>query len=115
MPIPNSNPYCLAYFVFELLFGSLFIVNMFIEVVISTFNIEKEKKSYNTKLTKLEYEYIETCIACYKKKPLKIYQKSKYKFRNKAYEIANSTKFDFFIFSCILVNLVLLTLTWYGD
>ena len=73
MPVPNNNPFCLAYFVLELLLGSLFILNMFIEVVISTFNREKEKISFNTKLTKLESEYIETCIACYQKKPLKIY------------------------------------------
>ena len=38
-----------------------------------------------------------------------------YEIRNKAYKIANSTKFEYFIFSCIVVNLVLLTLTWYGD
>jgi translation initiation factor 2 beta subunit (eIF-2beta)/eIF-5 len=50
---------------------AVFIFNIFIGAVISTFDNEKEKISHNTQLTELEREYIETCIKCYKISPKK--------------------------------------------
>ena len=43
------------------------------------------------------------------------YQPSRLKVRDKIYTIATSKEFDFFIFACISLNILLLTLTWYGD
>jgi voltage-dependent calcium channel T type alpha-1I len=43
------------------------------------------------------------------------YQPSRFKVRDKIYTIATSKQFDFFIFACISLNILLLTLTWYGD
>jgi hypothetical protein len=54
MPEVNSHPEAILYFVVSIFVSSLFILNMFVGVVISTFNIEKEKLSNNTHLTKLE-------------------------------------------------------------
>jgi hypothetical protein len=54
MPKENNNPAAILYFVISIVVSSLFILNMFVGVVISTFNIEKEKLSHNTHLTKLE-------------------------------------------------------------
>lgn len=48
--------------------------NLFIGVVVNTFNKEKEKISHNAYLTSLEFEYIETCIKCLKIKPLKVFR-----------------------------------------
>lgn len=48
--------------------------NLFIGVVVNTFNKEKEKISQNAYLTSLEFEYIETCIKCLKIKPLKVFR-----------------------------------------
>jgi len=44
-------------------------VNLFVGVVIATYEKEKEKLSNNTQLTALELEYIDTCIKCYKVSP----------------------------------------------
>ena len=50
--------------------GSLFILNLFVGVVINTFNIEKEKLSRNNLMTNLQNEYCEVLIKCYGLKPL---------------------------------------------
>lgn len=45
--------------------GSLFILNLFVGVVINTFNIEKEKLSHNNLMTTLQDEYVEVMIKVY--------------------------------------------------
>ena len=45
--------------------GSLFILNLFVGVVINTFNIEKEKLSRNSLMTDLQDEYCDVLIKCY--------------------------------------------------
>lgn len=42
--------------------GSLFILNLFVGVVINTFNIEKEKLSRNSQMTDLQNEYASVLI-----------------------------------------------------
>lgn len=64
-----NHPEYIIYFVTSIFVSAWFILNMFVGVVISTFNIEKEKLSHNTHLTKLESEYIDICLLCYKAKP----------------------------------------------
>lgn len=64
-----SSPITIIYFVIVLLLQSLFMVNLFVGVVIATYEKEKEKLSNNTQLTALELEYIDTCIKCYKVSP----------------------------------------------
>lgn len=50
--------------------GSLFILNLFVGVVINTFNIEKEKLSRNNLMTEIQNEYCEVLIKSYGLKPL---------------------------------------------
>lgn len=69
MPSSMSSPITIIYFVIVLLLQSLFMVNLFVGVVIATYEKEKEKLSNNTQLTALELEYIDTCIKCYKVSP----------------------------------------------
>jgi hypothetical protein len=49
-----SSPITMIYFVIVLLFQSLFMVNLFVGVVIETYEKEKEKLSNNNYLTILE-------------------------------------------------------------
>lgn len=53
MPLRNNNPFFILFFSVFMIIGSLFILNLFVGVVINTFNIEKEKLSRNTQLTDL--------------------------------------------------------------
>lgn len=53
MPLRNNNPFFILFFSVFMIIGSLFILNLFVGVVINTFNIEKEKLSRNAQLTDL--------------------------------------------------------------
>jgi hypothetical protein len=52
-----------------MIFGSLFITNLFIEVVINTFDKEKKKIDRNHMLTNFQKEWIQLQIKCYAARP----------------------------------------------
>jgi hypothetical protein len=51
-PVRNANPVYQYVFIIYMIFGSLFITNLFIEVVINTFDQEKKAIDRNYRLTK---------------------------------------------------------------
>lgn len=51
VPRRNETPGFIAFFSFFMIVGSLFILNLFVGVVINTFDIEKEKLSHNNLMT----------------------------------------------------------------
>lgn len=59
----------ILFFILFLILGFLFILNLFVGVVLNTFNLEKDKLSNNNKLTKLQHEYLEVMNHCYKTYP----------------------------------------------
>lgn len=60
----------IAFFMLFMVVGSLFILNLFVGVVINTFNIEKEKLSRNNLMTGLQNEYTEVLIKAYGERPV---------------------------------------------
>lgn len=94
--------------------GSLFILNLFVGVVINTFNIEKEKLSKNALMTDLQDEYVEVLIKCYSRRPLKALIETGNKFRDQMSRIVQHPAFEIFIFSCICLNTIVLAMSWYG-
>ena len=71
VPERNLNPGYIIYFSIFMIVGSLFILNLFVGVVISTFNVEKEKLSHNGLMTPLQNEYVEALIKCFVTNPKK--------------------------------------------
>ena len=65
VPRRNENPFFVFFFMFFMVIGTLFILNLFIGVVINTFDKEKEKLSRNNLMTDLQNEYCEVLIKCY--------------------------------------------------
>ena len=57
-PIRNANPFYQYIFIVYMIFGSLFITNLFIEVVINTFDKEKKAIDRNDRLTTFQKEWI---------------------------------------------------------
>lgn len=53
VPRRDNNMIFILFFSFFMVVGSLFILNLFVGVVINTFNIEKEKLSRNNLITEL--------------------------------------------------------------
>ena len=74
MPIKNNNPASAFFFIFYLVVGALFIFNLFVGVVISTFSEEKEKLVRNNLLTPLQMEYCDTMTKCFQAKAKIVYQ-----------------------------------------
>lgn len=65
MPRLNAHPAYIFFFTFFMIVGTLFILNLFVGVVINTFDKEKEKLSNNNMMTDLQNEYCEILIKCY--------------------------------------------------
>jgi voltage-dependent calcium channel T type alpha-1G len=64
-PKRGVNPLYQYVFIVYMIFGSLFITNLFIEVVINTFDKEKRAVDRNDRLTNFQREYIQLQLKCY--------------------------------------------------
>jgi hypothetical protein len=89
-------------------------LNMFVGVVISSFNNEKQKISNINRLTNLELEYINTCINCFKSKPELLFQSTGNKFRDILIKIAKSKPFNVAVYIAIFANFLVLIPQYYG-
>lgn len=88
VPRRNNKLVLIIFFTLLMVVGSLFLMNLFVGVVINTFNIEKMKLSRNNLLTELQNEYVEVLIKCYTLRPIKTVIKSGNKFRDQMLRIA---------------------------
>jgi hypothetical protein len=93
---------------------TLLFLNLFVGVVIDSFNNEKEELSLNKLLKKVQKTWIETLQLCYTAKPMISTPKTNQLFRDLMIDFCNSKKFDNFILICILGNTLQLTIIWYG-
>ena len=98
-----------------MIFGFLFILNLFVGVVLNRFNLEKDKLSHNGELTKLQLEYLEVMKNCYQSVPQKLNRESGNKCRNICNKVAESSAFHAFIFTSIVLNSICLSITWYRE
>ena len=98
-----------------MIFGFLFILNLFVGVVLNRFDLEKNKLSHNNELTKLQHEYLEVMKNCYLMQPQRQQTKSGNRLKQMCKDIAKSKSFDRFIFICIVLNSISLSITWYEE
>ena len=98
-----------------LFFGSLFILNLFVGVVISTFNREKDELSNKKLLTTLQQEYLEVLGNVYLATPERRFILTGNRVRDYCRKIANSDCFSNTILSCIILNTICLSITWFGE
>lgn len=112
-PQRGENPIYQFVFIVYMIFGSLFITNLFIEVVINTFDKEKRAIDMNDRLTPFQKEYIQLQLKCYNTTPqTKI--NTKLAIRKYSLMIVEHDYFDPLIMSVILLNALALTLIWVG-
>ena len=69
VPMKNSRPLSVFFFIFFMIVGSLFILNMFVGIVINVFNKEKEELQLNHLLTETELDWCDVLIGIYTSKP----------------------------------------------
>lgn len=111
----NNDPIQILFFMLYMIACSLFVLNMFVGIVINVFNREKESLYMNHKITPFQREWCDVLVSCYSQKPLVKYQLSGNEFKDTCYKVATSAILDNFIFLCIIINTICLSLTWYNE
>jgi len=113
VPIINNNWYYVIFFMMLVVIICLLFLNLFVGVVIETFNSEKEHLSLNHLLRHIERQWIAVQIQTYSAKPFFKVPKSRNALRNFCIQFCQNDKFDQFILICIFLNTILLTIKWY--
>nr|AAP20106.1 voltage-sensitive sodium channel alpha-subunit [Pediculus humanus] len=114
-PIRETNIYMYLYFVFFIIFGSFFTLNLFIGVIIDNFNEQKKKAggSLEMFMTEDQKKYYNAMKKMGSKKPLKAIPRPKWKPQAIVFEICMNTKFDMIIMLFIGLNMLTMTLDHY--
>ena len=87
---------------------------MYVGVVVSTFNEQKEKLGKNFLLTETQKQWINMKLKLLNSKPyIKKMSSSKNKYRILAFKISRSKKFENFISAVIVFNCLILMINWY--
>jgi len=111
---PYSKESLSIFFIVYILVCSFFILNLFVGVIITTYNREKEKLGKNFLLTEQQKKWLETKILIIEAKPKVFMRKPKTKWRQSIYNLVSHRYFDRAIMSCIIFNALILCNKWYN-
>ncbi|XP_034241357.1 sodium channel protein para isoform X3 [Thrips palmi] len=114
-PIRETNIYMYLYFVFFIIFGSFFTLNLFIGVIIDNFNEQKKKAggSLEMFMTEDQKKYYNAMKKMGSKKPMKAIPRPRWKPQAIVFEIVTNKKFDMIIMLFIGFNMLTMTLDHY--
>lgn len=114
-PIKEYKPAWTYFFIAFILFGSLFIMNLFVGVVIDTFNKEGIKLGKNELLTSRQREWVQAQLDSFASRPLRRRTRQySSKFRNLCAYVESSKYFEIAILICIIGNTIALAVNWYN-
>ena len=111
----KNRPLWAFFFICFIIIGAFFILNLFVGVVISTFNREKESLGKNFLLTEKQKEWLDMKLLMFRSKPKKMVKQHKNQIRNTFLQISNHPSFDVIIMVCIILNTLVLMLKWYDQ
>eukprot|EP00095_Tigriopus_kingsejongensis_P003327 snap_masked-scaffold524_size146631-processed-gene-0.4 protein:Tk03327 transcript:snap_masked-scaffold524_size146631-processed-gene-0.4-mRNA-1 annotation:"sodium channel protein para" len=116
-PIHEVNVYMYLYFVFFIIFGSFFTLNLFIGVIIDNFNEQKKKISGSLEMfmTDDQKKYYAAMKKMGNKKPVKAIPRPRWKPQAIVFGIVTNKKFDMIIMLFIALNMLTMTLDHYGQ
>jgi len=111
----TNSLYIFLYLILVIVLALLF-TNMFVSIVIGTYNMEKDFLSFNLLLTEEQRSWIQVQIMTYKAKPIIFLNTHSTSFiRNTAIKISLSRAFDNTIIACIILNTLVMALTWFDE
>ena len=113
-PKRDSSPNYVILFIVFIIIASFFIMNLFVGVIISTFNREKEKEGGNVLLTKVQKKWLNQKLLMIQSTP-KVQIKIPSGIRFKFYKLHNKIWFEYGIYASILLNTLALTIVWYDQ
>eukprot|EP00347_Sterkiella_histriomuscorum_P005312 403357086 len=111
-----STPYWNVFFIFFIIVGNFFVLNLFVGVVISTFNREKEVLGKNFLLTNQQKQWLEQKKLCIQVQP-KITNNLTHenKIREFIRKVVIHKCFEITILIIIILNTIVLMITWFGQ
>ncbi|KAI5721996.1 hypothetical protein M8J76_002131 [Diaphorina citri] len=113
-PIRETNIYMYLYFVFFIIFGSFFTLNLFIGVIIDNFNEQKKKiSSLEMFMTEDQKKYYNAMKKMGSKKPLKAIPRPRWRPQAIVFEVVTDKKFDMVIMLFIGLNMLTMTMDHY--
>ncbi|XP_057653296.1 sodium channel protein para isoform X3 [Diorhabda carinulata] len=114
-PIRETNIYMYLYFVFFIIFGSFFTLNLFIGVIIDNFNEQKKKirGSLEMFMTEDQKKYYNAMKKMGSKKPMKAIPRPRWRPQAIVFEIVTNKKFDMIIMLFIGLNMLTMTMDHY--
>ncbi|VVC31902.1 Sodium ion transport-associated,Voltage gated sodium channel, alpha subunit,EF-hand domain,Ion transport [Cinara cedri] len=114
-PIREKNIYMYFYFVFFIIFGSFFTLNLFIGVIIDNFNEQKKKTGASLEMfmTEDQKKYYNAMKKMSSKKPLKAIPRPRWRPQSIVFQIVTDKKFDMLIMLFIGLNMLTMTLDHY--
>ncbi|XP_076464769.1 sodium channel protein para-like [Babylonia areolata] len=115
-PDREVNIYSYIYFVLFIILGSFFTLNLFIGVIIENFNSQKKKAGGSLELfmTDDQKKYYQAMKKMSSKSPQKSIPKPKLKFAALIFDLTTDQKFDIAIMMIIMLNMLTMTLEFYG-
>ncbi len=93
--------------------GSFFFLNLFVGVVISTFNIEHDKIGGNNLLTEKQKEWIDLRLLVLRSEPMRKLRPPENRFRAQLFRIQENKWFENFTTCAIIANTAVLMVKWY--
>ncbi|KAG5673889.1 hypothetical protein PVAND_003895 [Polypedilum vanderplanki] len=114
-PLRETNIYMYLYFVFFIIFGSFFTLNLFIGVIIDNFNEQKKKAggSLEMFMTEDQKKYYNAMKKMGSKKPMKAIPRPRWRPQAIVFELVTNKKFDMIIMLFIGLNMLTMTLDHY--
>jgi hypothetical protein len=112
-PVSNHNPAMVLVFVVLIIIISMLFLNLFVGVVIETFNVEKGLLTYNQLLKDSQKAWIEVQILTYGAKPALKSVKTGSWLRDMCIDFVTWAWFEIFIMACIVGNTIVLAIKWY--
>ncbi|XP_025026429.1 sodium channel protein type 10 subunit alpha-like [Python bivittatus] len=115
-PCFENNVYAYIYFVVFIIFGSFFMLNLFIGVVIDNFNQQRKKiRGELIFLSEEQKKYYNALKKLGTKKPHKTIPRPLNQFQGLLFDIVNKEAFELFIMSLIFLNVVVMAVEYEGQ
>ena len=113
--LPGSyiNPVWIFFFILFIIVGGFFFLNLFVGVVISTFNTEHDKLGGNDLLTEKQKEWIDLRLLVLRSAPTRRLIEPESKFKKFFFRICAHRYFERFILVTIISNTIVLMFKWY--
>nr|XP_054933091.1 sodium channel protein para-like isoform X3 [Dermacentor andersoni] len=114
-PEYEANIYMYLYFVFFIIFGSFFTLNLFIGVIIDNFNEQKKKAggSLEMFMTEDQKKYYNAMKKMGSKKPAKAIPRPRFKIQAMVFDLTTNKMFDMAIMIFIALNMTVMALDHY--